>query len=63
MTKSKPALFIQIQFCVIIVTYESKYKTDPVKDLYVVTSIQSFEKFVKALQKKLKKLNIQILRL
>ena len=40
--------------------YESKYKTDPVKDLYVVTSIQSFEKFVKALQKKLKKLNIQI---
>ena len=40
--------------------YESKYKTDPVKELYIVSSIQSIENFVIALQKKLGKLSIQI---
>ena len=40
--------------------YESKYKTDPVKELYIVSSIQSIENFIVALQKKLGKLSIQI---
>ena len=40
--------------------YESKYKTDTVKDLYIVSSLQSIDKFVAALQKKLGKLSIQI---
>ena len=40
--------------------YESKYKTEPVNDLYVVSSVQSIEKFVMSLQKKLSKLSIKI---
>lgn len=40
--------------------YENKYKTDPVKDLFIVSSIQSIEKFVAALQKKLPKMIVQI---
>ena len=40
--------------------YESKYKTEPVQDLYIVSSIQSIEKFVTSLQKKLRKITIQI---
>ena len=40
--------------------YENKYKTDPVNDLYIVSSIQSIDKFVEALQKKLRKYSIKI---
>ena len=40
--------------------YENKYKTDPVKDLFIVSPIKSIEKFVGALQKKLPKMIVQI---
>ena len=40
--------------------YENKYKTEPVNDLYIVSSIQSIDKFVEALQKKLRKYSVKI---